>query len=432
MDGKVLGGHVLNYIWGRDWQALLPLWYRYGEKGRKHSGLIPLFFRGPGYWSAPLLLSGKWKNRDGGTTTWLSPLAHVRRDAEGKATSGHLLNWIWGRDYKTLLPLWYRIKRGDERHTGLLPLAFWGPTYRIAPLLLSGRWQERNGTVATWLTPLFHTRHAPDGRLRDLHFLNWYQRGPFRTLFPFYWRWRQDNGTRRSLVPLVYSSAHQVDGERQTTLWPLLTRYTRAWKIDNSFWPKLWTFSMQRAGHDYHLRVLYLNGRYRDDLATTTFLQPFWHHQRPQPNVVSNFQILGGLIARDCDYENRLYAYRIFWIFPLPTVYDMDSHGSVIDLLAPTRAEGAGMDRRQRWGWLRPSFAHRLPEMQRTEVRRELGAAITDNARNQQPSLRGLGPRYDGLRKLHPFGASTPSMDDNESTTRERSRQTTRRRTRLW
>lgn len=44
---------------------------------------------------------------------------------------------------------------------------------------------------------------------------------------------------------------------------------------------------------------------------------PLWYTSSPYPNAPSEFLVLGGLVARDCDYDRRRYRYRILWIIPI-------------------------------------------------------------------------------------------------------------------
>jgi len=45
---------------------------------------------------------------------------------------------------------------------------------------------------------------------------------------------------------------------------------------------------------------------------------PLWYSTRPnKPDAMSKFQILGGLFARDCNYETERYRYRFLWVIPL-------------------------------------------------------------------------------------------------------------------
>jgi hypothetical protein len=217
------------------------------------------------------------------------------------------------------------------------------------------------------------------------------------------------------LIPFVYSSTLKPDGRRHATVWPLLARYSRQWEIDRGIGSKLWPFSLQVSGHQYRLRLLYLFGRYRgeepkgghlNDLTTTTFFQPFYHHQRQRPNVPAEFQILGGLIARDCDYERREYMYRIFWLWRVAGPYKMKPQWTVADVLSPTRPDDGEPTYAQRWGHWRPSFLSDLPQMQETATRHELGMSILDLNR-KSVGLRGLGAEHPGLEKLHPMNRAT-------------------------
>ena len=55
--------------------------------------------------------------------------------------------------------------------------------------------------------------------------------------------------------------------------------------------------------------------------STRVMVGPFWHSERPnRDSAMTKFQILGGLFARDCNYETQRYRYRILWVIPFAPV----------------------------------------------------------------------------------------------------------------
>ena len=86
-DGTTHSRHILNYLQAPKFTAFLPFYYRFGAEGKKHAMVVPLWFKGPGYATAPLALSAAWTRADGGRTCWITPLFHSSTSTEGKLRS---------------------------------------------------------------------------------------------------------------------------------------------------------------------------------------------------------------------------------------------------------------------------------------------------------------------------------------------------------
>ena len=75
----------------------------------------------------------------------------------------------------------------------------------------------------------------------------------------------------------------------------------------------------EHAGDQYEVNFLWrLFSVLSDEEETRVMVGPLWHSTRPnKPDAMSKFQILGGLFARDCNYETSRYRYRVLWVIPL-------------------------------------------------------------------------------------------------------------------
>ncbi len=203
-SGNTRSLHALNWFQGPDWQVLFPLAYR----GGGYQGIVPLAFSGPGGWVVPPLLSAGWRRPDGGSSTWITPLFHVDRDADGTVDNLHVGPWFQGKDWQVLFPLAYR----GSGYQGIVPLVFSGPDGWTVPPLLSAGWRRSDGGSSTWITPLFHLDRDPEGRLEDLHALTWVQGRDSAGLLPLWW-----HGPRSTVVPPLLSGRWQRDDGGHTT-----------------------------------------------------------------------------------------------------------------------------------------------------------------------------------------------------------------------
>jgi len=279
-----------------------PLFHLTSDKEGTAEGLhvAPFYFwERDSHWVVPPILSGGGRHEDGGWTTWITPLFHLTADKEESAESLHVAPfYFWKRD------------------------SFW-----LAPPVLAGGLTHEDGSHSTWVTPLFHSTTDPNGRVVSLHAGPYVQGEEFRLLVPLYWEWTDALKTRRSIVPILFTRTAEPDGDVTTSiLWPLISHRSGK-ELDTSLGIQLRPFVYQAAGDDYELnflwRLLHLR---RQGTVSTTMVGPFWWSERPKDGVPAEFQVLGGLVARDCNYDKGLYRYRFLWIIPLGTqVIEVDA-----------------------------------------------------------------------------------------------------------
>ena len=75
--GGVHSWHILNFLSGPNYHMLLPLYYSVDE----NVGILPpVYLKGSDYWASLPLLSGSWWGKNGGQSTWVTPLFHVATD----------------------------------------------------------------------------------------------------------------------------------------------------------------------------------------------------------------------------------------------------------------------------------------------------------------------------------------------------------------
>jgi hypothetical protein len=235
------------------------------------------------------LLSGSWKTPEGGRTAWVTPLFHASTNAEGKLTSLHAGPYFQGRD-------------------------FWA-----IPPLFSASWDRSDGGRTTWITPLFHSTTDAAGRVESLHAGPYFQGRTYGILPPLYWDWTEDDGTRRTVIPLLFVRTQDSEGTTTSLLWPLATHYQGA-ALDTSLTIQLRPFVIQSAGEDYEVNFLWrlFSIRAQGD-STRVMVGPLWWSETPAGDEPKEFQILGGLFARDCNREKKLYRYRFLWVIPMLT-----------------------------------------------------------------------------------------------------------------
>ncbi len=316
-DGGIGSQHVLNWFQGRDWQVLFPLAYRSGPPGQRHQGIIPLVFAGPNGWVAPPALSGSWRRDGGGRSTWITPLFHLDRDADGQVENLHAGPWFQGRDWQVLFPLAYRSGPPGQRQQGLVPLAFSGPDWWAVPPLLSGGWRRDDGGSTTWITPLFHLGRDREGRVDGMHALTWVSgrsgsgSSSSSGLLPLWWRsstatvvppllsarWRRDDGGHSTWITPLFHVDSDAAGE--TTDWHALNVFhggdttvvaPLAWfsgppeARTRVVLPFFWQGPRHTAvvplwfsGPDWWTVPLGLSAGWRDGARSTALITPFYH-----------------------------------------------------------------------------------------------------------------------------------------------------------
>ena len=273
--GRLEDLHLLTWFQGDAYQWLLPFFYRSGEPGLKHTGVIPLWFSGPDYWTAPLALSAGWQCHDGGDSTWITPLFHLDHDHLGKADGMHVLNWYHNQDSDVVFPLYWSSGADDARHHALVPLWVDGPNYWALPLLLSGSGKNAIGGRTTWVTPLFHSSTNHAGNIDSLHALNWLHEPDRDIVFPLVWLDHDANHTTGTVFPLWFGSdtwwiappllsggATSIDGDRSLWLTPLYHQHTSA----------------DRQRQDYHALVWFAGADQGPQASSYQCLFPLWYH----------------------------------------------------------------------------------------------------------------------------------------------------------
>jgi hypothetical protein len=169
--GSLVQWHVLNLYHDAGTTLFFPLAWYGGHEDHRNVGLLPLLIKHDQTWCSPLILSGTWPNAEGGRTSWLTPLAHMQTDRNGRITAAHLLNYIHAHDLDAVLPLaWWWGPSGSSSGV-VLPAVLWGPDWWLAPLALSGGASHADGSATVWVTPLYHRSIDGTGRERSWHLL---------------------------------------------------------------------------------------------------------------------------------------------------------------------------------------------------------------------------------------------------------------------
>ncbi len=335
--------HVFTFIHHGSDDMLLPLAWRCGDEGKRRYGLLPLWLSAPGWWLSPVLLSGRYRRDDGGSSLWITPLAHRSTDAAGTPTDWHVLTCIHTGDTDLLLPVAWRTgppgarttvvlpffvqgpgytvaapfyfsrerADGSGRDVAALPLVVGGPGYWVAPLLLSGHVERASGRSTTLVTPLYH-RTSENGELRHMHLLTYIETPELRTVFPLYWDWH-GAGTRQVLALPFYYQSRKPGGELTASVLPALFSYHSGRDLDTSFAYQLIPFLVQDTAQGCEVNVLWrLFHRRARASETEVEIGPLWwsEHHRGAP---ASWQILGGLVARSCNYQAGTSRYSMLW-----------------------------------------------------------------------------------------------------------------------
>jgi hypothetical protein len=223
-DGTLDGQHVGPLVTGSvvrpddaagkpnrtDYAVLFPLYYHRADTAggttRTHAGAVPFWFSGPDYALAPLALSGRWANAQGGHTTWITPLVHRTTDGAGTVTSQHLGPYLQSGDTHAVLPIAWWSGQPGRRSVGILPLWFQGPDYRAAPLALSWWTRRTDGSSSLWITPMFHEDRDAAGALRHRHVGPLIQTPSTTVVLPSFYRHTAADGVHWGLFPAWFVS----------------------------------------------------------------------------------------------------------------------------------------------------------------------------------------------------------------------------------
>jgi hypothetical protein len=357
--------HVGPYLEGRNYWAIPPLlsWHVSWPDQTETTWLTPafhlsadaagwtsghlfpaFFFERDSYWVAPPLVTGSWTQKDGAQTTWVTPMFHLTEEPNGDLRSLHVAPaWFWERNkYWLALPL---LSGGGTHEDGAqttwitpifhytedaagatesfhtFPVFFWKrDDYWVAPFLLSGGFTRPDGSYRTWISPLYHDDYAGDGTLVSRHALNYFEGQRYHHVFPVFWDWESQDDVRHTLVaPPVFVRTEEPNGAVTASLpWPIVTWRTGR-ELDTSLGMELRPFLYQEAGEQYEFNFLWrMVSVLREEESTRVMVGPLWYSERPNvPDAWTSFQILGGLLARDCNYATHRYRYRLLWLIPL-------------------------------------------------------------------------------------------------------------------
>ena len=363
--GEIGSLHLGPYFQGHDYWAIPPAlsWHVRHANGAETTWLTPAFhatsdpqgdldslhvlpawfWKRDEYWFAPPLLSGSWRQRDGSNTTWFTPLFHDTLDQGGLRSLHVAPLWFWERDrYWTVPPLligggshddgaqttWItplfhftEDRKGDAESAHLFPAFFWkNDDYWFVPGLLSWGTTRPDGSTSRYLTPLYHDDYNKDGTLRSRYALTYLEGPNYHHVFPVFWDWTRDDKVHHTMfAPPLFVRTEEPDGNVTTSLpWPLISARSGP-ALDRSLGMELRPFLYQDAGEHYEFNFLWrMFSVLSDEEATRVMVGPLWYSTRPnKPDAMSKFQILGGLFARDCNYETERYRYRFLWVIPL-------------------------------------------------------------------------------------------------------------------
>lgn len=124
------------------WSLVVPVYAHARTSAGPWSVVFPVVLCRRHDWYAPLALSGTWRTPSGGRTSWLTPLAHRTRAADGSLVGEHCLVAVRTRAASAVVPVWWhwRTASGGSRSV-LLPVGVrvqephHGSTVVVAPLL---------------------------------------------------------------------------------------------------------------------------------------------------------------------------------------------------------------------------------------------------------------------------------------------------------
>lgn len=314
-----------------------------GELTSAH--LFPVaFWERDEYWFIPPLLTGSGRHADGSQTTWVTPLFHATEKPEGTLESLHIAPLcFWKEDSYWVLPpllsgggthsdgahtawitpIFHRTedKNGVLESSHVFPAWFWKrDEYWAVPPLLTAGVTRPDGSHTTWISPLYHEDYAADGTLRSRHIANYFDGATYTHVLPVFWDWQAQDQTHHTLfAPPIFVRTEEANGDVTSSLpWPIVT-WRAGKELDTSLGMELRPFLAQCAGDRYEFNFLWrMVSVLHEEESTRVFIGPFWHSTKPdREDTPMKFQILGGLFARDCNYDTQRYRYRLLWVIPL-------------------------------------------------------------------------------------------------------------------
>ncbi len=165
-DGTLARMNILAWFQGTSsegsYRALLPFYYDTTDCGVRHYGVAPFLFKGPGWDVEPPLLSGHWRNDDGSSCRWITPLVHVSTAADGHVSSMHALDYLQVGDCHWIAPLVWWIGHGGDHKWGVLGAFMRGRDWWASPSLLSGSVRDGDGR-SSMFTPWCYLLHQDAG-----------------------------------------------------------------------------------------------------------------------------------------------------------------------------------------------------------------------------------------------------------------------------
>jgi hypothetical protein len=252
---------------------------------------------------------------------FLPGLGHVTKCPGGETYSWHLVPYFSGPDYRVLFPFFYAVGKEGAVHHGILPPTFFqGPGYWAAPPFLSGNWTYADGTDTTWITPLFHSTRDKDGALDSLHVGPYFQGKDYWAVPPLLsGSWSLSDGTQTTWIIPFFNLTRDPTGSETSAslLWPLF-HYREGDRLDTSWTTEIRPFVLQESPDEYEFNFLRrLFSTRKEGQSSNTWVFPFWWSECAETGAPLEFQILGGLVAQDCEFKEGWWTRtRIFWFIP--------------------------------------------------------------------------------------------------------------------
>jgi hypothetical protein len=296
-----------------------PLVWHFADRSADTSKTLvgPLYFAHKGSERTRGVLPVVWYSRDpqtGATSNALMPLFYTRSTPDsrtlltlpfGYQRKANALWWYaanvvwydtWKSRFHTVAPLWFyhRDKMRDASTLVIPPLlhyAHHSPERSLSEWLLLF-WRRTNITSSTTVgLPLFYDLHA-------------YHQSRFTTLFPLYFRYRNEISEQTiTIAPLVYHRAGPQDST--TVAFPLLWRFWSEERSTTVFFPLY--FNVRRPTFDASYifpNIYYRTGR--GVLAGTSHLVvfPLWESEVKRPGDYM-WEALLGLVGWERIGRNR-------------------------------------------------------------------------------------------------------------------------------
>jgi hypothetical protein len=310
-------GWLLNTYWDKNKSGFFPLYHHSGQK----LWIFPFYKKNQDWWLFPLL--GKLDDNRLATLAWwntndayadyglfplywhfgsekhpcttLFPLYWHRKDDYtvvplishyfDKSSSDEyqllwiLSQWEWddkGMQRSHLLPLWYYEREESEGHTFLSPLAF----------------SYRNGDDKQLVTPLWQQ----------------FENGPkaaSTSIFPLWFKWRDDDASGHSLLPLYWHESNDIGS---TTLTPLLGWSSGDKEMFNLLGPLYLQSKSANTKYRSVLWPLYID-KEKGQRSELTLGGPLFHREsRPDWSETDILWPLGNYESQ----ENGDYSWRAF------------------------------------------------------------------------------------------------------------------------